>query len=88
MYDSNIILSPHTHTFPLLTKRFDLLLIGALLCAPAYAERTVSYERANQNVTLNLDGQAGNYGDITWQYSDDGGSSRMDCGLFVADAFS
>ena len=59
-------------------KRFDLLLIGALLCAPAYAERTVSYARANQNVTLNLDWQAGNYGDITWQYSDDGGSSWID----------
>lgn len=42
------------------------------------AERTVSYARANQNVTLDLGWTSDNYGDITWQLSTDDGKSWTD----------
>ena len=43
-----------------------------------WAERMVSYARANQNVTLDLEWTADNYGDITWQISTDNGATWTD----------
>lgn len=57
--------------------------IVALLALPAlslqaHAERTVSYARANQNVNLDLEWHADNYGSIQWQTSTDGGATWAD----------
>ncbi len=59
-------------------NRINFFLACMILSLPAYAERTVSYARANQNVTLSLDWKADNYGDIAWQYSNDDGRTWQD----------
>ena len=54
------------------------MMLMAILPATALAGRTVSYARSGQNVTLDLDWKAGNYGDITWQVSTDNGKTWND----------
>ena len=43
--------------------------------AGAMAERHVSYARANQNVTLDLNWGPDNYGEIVWHTSTDNGAT-------------
>lgn len=60
-------------------KRIYILLLAT--CATAlssYADRRVSYARMNQKVTLSLDWNADNYGDVAWQTSTDNGQSWQD----------
>ncbi len=59
-------------------KRPIILLLTAALTLPALADRTVSYARTNQNVTLDLAWNAGNYGSVRWQTSSDNGATWSD----------
>ncbi len=50
----------------------------SLLTLSAHADRTVSYARVNQKVTLDLEWRADNYGDVKWQTSTDNGATWTD----------
>ena len=56
--------------------------IAALLLSFAFgtslAERKVSYARADQSVSFELDWGPSNYGTIQWQQSADGGATWKD----------
>lgn len=55
-----------------------ILILCALIGLQASAGRTVSYARANQNVTLDLNWGPDNYGTIIWQTSADNGNTWTD----------
>lgn len=56
-------------------RNFITLTLMSVAIAGAMAGRHVSYARANQNVTLDLNWGPDNYGDIVWQTSADNGKT-------------
>lgn len=59
-------------------KQHYILALCALMGLSASAERTISYARANQNVTFSLNWGPDNYGTIAWQKSADNGQTWTD----------
>lgn len=56
--------------------RYILAIAAMMSVSPVLkADRTVSYARSGQNVTLDLQWGADNYGDISWQISTDNGTT-------------
>lgn len=56
-------------------KKIYILAAALLATLASFAQRSTSYARYNQNVTIDLDWKAGNYGSIAWETSTDGGKT-------------
>jgi hypothetical protein len=55
--------------------QYALALLLLTATSTSAAERTVSYARANQNITIDLGWNADNYGTISWETSTDDGAT-------------